>query len=166
MQAIARDEFKCELNSTRTKKGWVVVLLELENIIKQAPKIPRDMEFWRGVPIDYGDEGDIYTTDGFVSVSFSERVSRMFMKRKPCCLYKILVPKDSTALFIDDTRIKNKFGGEQEVVLPKGSKFKIIRKAQANNYGILQLLPLSQNRNMRLSRKLSPSKSLLKNNTP
>jgi hypothetical protein len=99
---------------------------DLETIIQKAPALKKPLVVYRGVKDDYylkGQEGNVYTTDGFVSTSINLGSALRFAGVK-CCFKRItLLPGTRTLLLAGVSKFKQEF----EILLSNKSKFYITK---------------------------------------
>lgn len=103
-----------------------VYIQDLESIIQKAPALKKPMVVYRGVKDDYylkGKEGNVYTTDGFVSTSINLGSALRFAGVK-CCFKRVtLLPGTRTLLLAGVSKFKQEF----EILLSNKSKFYITK---------------------------------------
>lgn len=91
---------------------------ELYRIILNAPRSHQDIVVYRGVRgEDFLEKGILhFKSESFTSTSLSINQSMSFIKGLNCCLYKLLIRKNTPCLYINDvSAIKD---NEFEVLLP------------------------------------------------
>jgi len=107
----------------------------LNNIIKKSPPSKRKTTVYRGAePMDgkwknlsYGDEL-LFTQKGIISTTFDINVALDFIENgSNCCLLVLCLPKGTKGLYISSMSAFNELG-EDELLLPHGSKFLIIKR--------------------------------------
>lgn len=70
-------------------------------------------------------EGRVIRDHGYVSTSISEEVAKGFCGGNTSAVLHIKIPKGSRVLFLDS--MKDKYKGEAEALLPRGSSFRILK---------------------------------------
>ena len=69
-----------------------------------------------------------FTKKGFISTTLKRKAAIDFIEEdQQCCLLVLTLPKGSKALYIGATSRFSDFG-EEEILLPHGSKFEITRR--------------------------------------
>lgn len=109
--------------------------LTLNNIIKKSPPSKIATTVYRGAePMDEkwknlsnGDEL-LFTQKGIISTTFDINIAIDFIEKESnCCLLILRLPKGTNGLYISNMSVFNKFG-EDELLLPHGSKFLITKR--------------------------------------
>lgn len=110
----------------------------IDSIIDQAPRVPQDMKVLRGI---HGEDvfakleqGTVFEDKGFVSttVGYNEVATR---EGKGHYMLEIQVPKGSKGIYVQ--RI-SEFPEEEELLLPRGSRFNVISKGTTK--AVLELI--------------------------
>ena len=101
----------------------------LDSMIESAPPLKHNIQVLRGV--DYSDDvfgpvgsmtGKVFSDKGFVSTTTDDKVQKRFSMANNSAAMKIKVPAGTRAISLG-------FGGdkrEREILLPRGSRFKVI----------------------------------------
>lgn len=112
----------------------------LNNLIDNAPKVPRTFIVWRGtgnfeIPIVNGR----FTMNGFSGASLEPRIAAGFAENTQCCLYRLELPPNSPFLLIG---LKSKLPHEFEVMLPLNSVFEYLgetrEEIEGQTYRVIQ----------------------------
>ena len=91
----------------------------LDSILINAPKLKHDIIIWRGIK---GNSNNINpNSNSITSVSLGPSIAKSFSGS--CCLFRIVVKKDTPLLFLDDTNFTS--NGEFECILPRSSIFEL-----------------------------------------
>ena len=95
----------------------------IRNIFLRVPPLDGYVTLWRGANLDIkkikvGRELKFFSK-GMVSTSKSKRVAMGFLENY-CCIFKLILPPYSKALFIGDVSV---YPQEEEVLIPHNSRF-------------------------------------------
>jgi hypothetical protein len=111
------------------KKLWFKVcckfVKDFDIIIKHAPKTENPLILWRGIDRDYiNPENNLFIHKNFMSTSIDLNATEPFMNNKSpkCCLIRLLVPANTSCLFIGDISDQT---SESEVIFGLNSILKI-----------------------------------------
>jgi hypothetical protein len=108
------------------------VVRTLDEAFDRAMKTTELMQLFRAAGEEFADYvdaikvGEDLTDEAFVSTTTDERLARTFLSGQPGekkVLVEIVLPKDSRAI---DTSPFNPFKGENEVLLPRNTKFRYL----------------------------------------
>lgn len=118
----------------------------LNNIIKKSPPSKKLTTVYRGAePMDekwkdlsYGNEL-LFTQKGIISTTFDINIALDFIEKgSNCCLLVLRLPKGTNGLYISGMSVFNELG-EDELLLPHGSKF-LISKRVINTYNYRDII--------------------------
>lgn len=98
----------------------------LDNAINKG-SVPQNTLVYRGLPANLiGKEGSVFQDNGFVSTSLNSKVAGNFATSKNV-IAEIRVPKGSKGAYMDSLKTDlSKQQPEHELILPRGSRFKIV----------------------------------------
>lgn len=112
------------------------VMNEMDEAFDKGPRVPAKTIVKRNI---YGDklfnelsEGTVFQDDGYVSTTIDKHNSVVSAGYQ----LEIRVPKGAKGLYLAQI---SHYGSEQELLLPRGSQFKVIKKHR--NRAILELIP-------------------------
>lgn len=122
----------------------------MDDAFKKAPPLGEPVTVFRGVSgrgaaaIAGLKPGDTFGDMGYTSTSTSRAVTSQFGKQSGGKQVSIRLPAGSKALYLEHPRIKKTLGGvgnawEGEMLLPRGSKFKVISNDRSGT--VLELIP-------------------------
>ena len=96
----------------------------IDSIFLKVNPTTQDSIVYRGVVglIFENKRGAIFRDKGFVSTSQDKDIAKEYGKN----IIAIHIPKGSKVIDIDSMKMSGLFGEEKEILLPRGSKFKII----------------------------------------
>lgn len=96
-------------------------ITDLDAAIGKAT-VPETVEVYRGItrPLPFS-KGDVFTDKGFLSTSGAKGTAGAFSEKEGALMH-IRVPKGANAAWVDAVND----GGERELLLPRGSKFKVL----------------------------------------
>lgn len=100
----------------------IAYVSNLQRAIIEAPRINTPVKLYRGLDIKLANVSDQFTDRSLLGTSLDIGVAASFAK-KDCCLYELLIPKDTPMLYIESV---TRTPGEQEVLLPFGCTFRIV----------------------------------------
>lgn len=113
---------------------------DIDNIIKRTPKLPNDIILFRGLTLKWhGDKqfelGEEYFDKAYISTSTSYLSAEYFAKGLSTEKHKN-EKKALFALYFEQSEVKGLLidQGEDEVILPHGQKFRIMRKVHRAEY--------------------------------
>jgi len=116
----------------------IKMVKSIDKIIAQAPKIVREpVHVYRGMNFDIIDDivcengKMLYTFTGFISTSFSPKISKRFAGSG--CLYTLILDKGCQGIYLNfsaTSKVKRfqelYVDDEAEFLLPRGSKFEVL----------------------------------------
>ena len=123
--------------SDRDKERLRFKTATLNRLIKGAPRASQNMVMFRAISEDAprfkryhkGDDAD-FLNQGMISTSLEFSAAIDFLEEdETCCLLVILVPKGTRYL---EVLSASAFSNEEEILLPHGSRFKIVRTSVVN----------------------------------
>lgn len=99
---------------------------EIDLLFNRVPKTKKEFIVYRGTAMR-----SINPYKTYVSTSLNKSVARNFMDFNECCLYRIIIPKGSSVLPLFSI---SEFKEEKEVLLKRGSRFRIIGNCTISIY--------------------------------
>lgn len=122
--------------------------LLIDDAMKKSKPLGRDITVYRGVKTSEAfdrqkeakdffnelEDGDEFSDLAFTSTTLDPRVAANFANLSSSpdeqgILFRINVPNSTTGIFMNSVSAKAGFNSEMEFLLPRGSKFKVLRKA-------------------------------------
>ena len=151
--AFADDLFQGGFDSPESK-GWAKQQIEDMDAAIAKSRTTEQLVTYRGLPasvVASVSVGDVIRDKGFSSTSLDREVAEGFAERDGAIL-RIIVPKGSKALYADPiVDLK-----QHEVILPRGSGFKVARVSESNGKKVLHVTLTDESSSVDVKR--SPTK--------
>lgn len=109
----------------------------IDQAFKNAPPLTQDVVTFRGIKSSYEIEGE-FVEKAYTSSTVDLSIALEFNGNSKCCIFKIHVSKGTRVLPLVDC---SENASELEVLLPRGSKFKILSIVfdETNNRNVVNL---------------------------
>lgn len=100
-------------------------ILELKDIFKKAKSLEKEINVFRGTKTFYygTSSSDVFITGDFTSASISPQIAIDFTE-KDCCFTQMKLNRGLKVIFIEPV---TQHRGELEILIPPGTKFKMIK---------------------------------------
>jgi hypothetical protein len=146
LRGIHMEELSADEKSELKRKTTI-----LNKLIYSAPVSKHKLVLFRAISQDApkfrfyktSDDAD-YVNKGMISTSISYGAAKKFLEKdETCCMIVILIPKGAHMLEVLDNSVWNE---EKEVLLPHGSRFKVVTARQVEGIETFFCALISQTR--------------------